>query len=51
MRSASMLFEMATGRRPFEKDRPEALMFEILSNAPPSPRSLRPEMRRPSSTG
>ena len=37
------LFEMATGRRPFEKGRPEALMFEILNSAPPSLRSLRPD--------
>ena len=39
-----LLFEMATGRRPFLKARPEALMFEIFSNAPPSLRSLRPEL-------
>jgi serine/threonine-protein kinase len=37
----AMLFEMATGRRPFEKERMEALMFEILHAAPPSVRSLR----------
>ncbi|MEO5616843.1 MAG: tetratricopeptide repeat protein, partial [Candidatus Eisenbacteria bacterium] len=37
------LFEITTGRRPFEKERPEALMFEILNSAPPSLRSLRPE--------
>ena len=35
------LFEMATGRRPFEKQRPEALMFEVLNSAAPSVRSLR----------
>src|SRR2546427_483389 len=39
----AMLFEMATGRRPFEKDRPEALMFEILHGATHPVRSLRPE--------
>ena len=39
-----LLFEMATGRRPFIKERREALMFEIFSNAPPSLRSLRPEL-------
>ena len=39
-----LLFEMATGRRPFVKERREALMFEIFSNAPPSLRSLRPEL-------
>ena len=36
-----MLFEMTTGRRPFIKERTEALMFEIFNNAPPSVRSLR----------
>jgi TolB-like protein/Tfp pilus assembly protein PilF len=36
-----MLFEMATGRRPFEKERTEALMFEIMHGAPPSLRALR----------
>ncbi|HEX2723607.1 MAG TPA: protein kinase, partial [Gemmatimonadaceae bacterium] len=39
-----MLFEMATGRLPFIKDRPEALMFAIINNAAPSVRSLRPEI-------
>ena len=38
-----MLFEMVTGRRPFIKERTEALMFEIFGNAPPTVRSLRPE--------
>ena len=45
-----MLFEMATGRRPFVKERNEGLMFEILNSAPPSVRSLRrdtpPELER-----
>ncbi len=36
-----MLFEMTTGRRPFVKERPEALMFEIFGNAAPAARSLR----------
>ena len=36
-----MLFEMTTGRRPFIKERAEALMFEIFGNAPPTVRSLR----------
>src|SRR2546428_1020861 len=39
----AMLYEMATGRRPFDKDRPEALMFEILHGATLPVRSLRPE--------
>jgi serine/threonine-protein kinase len=39
----AVLYEMATGRRPFDKDRPEALMFEILHGATRPVRSLRPE--------
>jgi len=39
----AMLFEMSTGRRPFVKDRTEALMFAIISSAAPSVRSLRPD--------
>jgi serine/threonine-protein kinase len=38
-----MLFEMATGRRPFEKERTEALMFDILKTTPPAVRTLRPD--------
>jgi len=38
-----LLYEMAAGRRPFVKERPEALMFEILNSAPPPLRSQRPE--------
>jgi eukaryotic-like serine/threonine-protein kinase len=37
----AMLFEMVTGQRPFVKERTEALMFAIISNAAPSVRSLR----------
>jgi serine/threonine-protein kinase len=39
----AMLYQMATGRRPFEQDRPEALMFEILHGSTRPVRSLRPE--------
>jgi serine/threonine protein kinase/tetratricopeptide (TPR) repeat protein len=39
----AILYEMATGGRPFDKDRPEALMFEILHGATRPVRSLRPE--------
>ncbi len=39
----AVLFEMTSGRRPFQKDRPEALMFEILNSAPPSVRAARPD--------
>ncbi|MBA2291754.1 MAG: protein kinase [Gemmatimonadales bacterium] len=38
-----LLFEMFTGRRPFVKERAEALMFEIFGSAPPTVRSIRPE--------
>ena len=40
----AMLFEMATGQRPFVKDRPESLMFAIINTAAPPARSLRPEL-------
>ncbi len=36
-----LLYEAASGRRPFLKDRAEALMFELLNNAPPPVSSLR----------
>jgi serine/threonine-protein kinase len=39
----AMLFEMTAGKRPFIKDRAEALMFAIISSAPPSVLSLRPD--------
>jgi len=39
-----MLFEMLTGQRPFVKERPEAVMFSIISNAAPSVRTLRPDV-------
>ena len=39
-----MLFEMTTGRRPFQHERNAALMFEILKNSPPSTRSFRPDV-------
>ena len=39
----ALLYEMTTGRRPFEKDRPEALMFEIMHGSSRPVRSLRPE--------
>ena len=39
----AVLYEMATGRRPFEQERPEALMFEIMHGAPKPVRSLRPD--------
>ncbi len=38
-----VLYEMTAGQRPFDKPRPEALMFDVLHAAPPSLRSLRPD--------
>jgi len=39
-----LLFEMLTGRRPFVKERAEALMFEIFGSAPPPVQSLRADV-------
>ncbi len=39
-----VLFEMLTGRRPFVKERAEALMFEIFGSAPPTVHSLRADV-------
>jgi serine/threonine-protein kinase len=39
----AVLFEMVTGRRPFIKERPEALMFAIMNSAAPAVRSIRPD--------
>ena len=38
-----MLFELATGQRPFAQERPQALMFAIINTPAPSVRSLRRE--------
>ena len=40
----AVLYEMATGRRAFDKDRIETLMFEILHGMPRPARSLREEI-------
>jgi len=39
-----MLFEMLAGQRPFVKERPEALMFAIISNAAQPVKALRPDV-------
>ncbi|HLA14995.1 MAG TPA: protein kinase, partial [Gemmatimonadaceae bacterium] len=39
----AILFQMITGQLPFTKERAEALMFAIISNAAPPIRSLRPD--------
>ena len=38
-----ILYEMTAGARPFDKARPEALMFDVLHAAPPPLRALRPD--------
>jgi serine/threonine-protein kinase len=42
-----VLFEMATGQRPFVKERPEALMFAIINTTAPSARSINPSLPDP----
>ncbi|MGH7680787.1 MAG: protein kinase domain-containing protein [Candidatus Eiseniibacteriota bacterium] len=39
----TVLYQMATGKLPFERERPEALMFEILHGTPESIRQARPD--------
>ena len=36
----TLMFEMATGRRPFPNDEPHELMYTILHQSPPEPRIL-----------
>jgi eukaryotic-like serine/threonine-protein kinase len=39
-----VLYEMATGRRPFRQELPTALVNEIIHEEPPTPRSLQPRL-------
>jgi serine/threonine protein kinase len=39
-----MLFEMATGRRPFESDTPYSIAVMHVTQPPPNPRSINPEI-------
>ncbi|MBE0703014.1 MAG: PD40 domain-containing protein, partial [Afipia sp.] len=39
-----MLFEMATGRRPFESDTPYSIAVMQVTQQPPAPRSINPEI-------
>ena len=39
-----MLFEMATGRRPFESDTPYSIAVMHVTQPPPAPRSINPEI-------
>ncbi len=39
-----MLFELATGRRPFESDTPYGIAVLQVTTPPPSPRSLNPDL-------
>jgi serine/threonine-protein kinase len=45
--SGVTLYEMFTGRRPFEADDVEALFRMHLNDAPVQPRRLRPDMPEP----
>jgi serine/threonine-protein kinase len=40
----AVLYEMATGKRPFVEDVPPKLMDDILHQSPPSPRQLNPHL-------
>ncbi|WP_336251203.1 protein kinase domain-containing protein, partial [Stomatohabitans albus] len=42
-----VLFEMLTGRQPYIGDSPVALAYKHVSEAPPLPRSLNPEIPEP----
>ncbi len=39
-----MLFQMLTGRLPFEASTPEAIIFKLVTEPPPPLRSLRPDL-------
>ncbi len=39
-----MLFELSTGRRPFEADTPYGIAVAHVTEPPPAPRSIRPEI-------
>lgn len=39
-----MLFELVTGRRPFESPQPMAVLMAHLKESPPSPREFRPDL-------
>lgn len=39
-----VLFELATGQRPYSADDPASLMYKVLHEPVPSPRHLRPEV-------
>jgi TolB-like protein/Tfp pilus assembly protein PilF/predicted Ser/Thr protein kinase len=41
-----VLYEMATGKRPFHEENPVALTNAILNSPPPPPSSFRPELSR-----
>jgi tetratricopeptide (TPR) repeat protein/tRNA A-37 threonylcarbamoyl transferase component Bud32 len=41
-----VLYELATGRRPFTSPSPAALMGQILYSAPPAPRAARPDLSK-----
>ncbi len=39
-----VIYEMAVGRRPFEGEHLTAVLYELLSEEPPAPTSLRPDL-------
>jgi len=39
-----LLFEMTTGRLPFDDDRPLRVLFKIVTETPPNPRDLNPNI-------
>jgi TolB-like protein/predicted Ser/Thr protein kinase/Flp pilus assembly protein TadD len=42
--TGAVLYEMATGRRPFEGEHLTAVLFELLSETPPKPSTLRADL-------
>jgi serine/threonine protein kinase len=42
--AGAVLYEMATGERPFKEQTAPALAADIIHKAPPAPRSLKPDM-------
>ncbi|HWO58192.1 MAG TPA: protein kinase [bacterium] len=42
--AGAVLYEMATGRRPFEGEHLTAVLFELLSETPPRPSTLRADL-------
>ncbi len=41
-----LLYEMLTGQLPFQGDRPEAILYQVVHQSPPKPGSVRSELRK-----